>query len=198
MKSNREFLNGVYDKAESLQNEMNRKSVINKRYYRFASVAALIIIIPTFFFANNNLGYREIHQPSLMRALNNPTAYFEEADFIVAGETKEIKKSEYIEEENYIYTDITFSLDQILLGDIEEPEIVVRIKGGKVKGEKVYSKMESEFIKGKRSLLFLSRDDEGIYYLIQGESQFNEIKKDVFIDKLGNKYSLEEIKTILK
>lgn len=198
MKNNREFLDGIYDKAKVLQYETNKRKAINKRYYRLASIAALIILIPMFVFVNNNLGYKEIHEKTRMISLSDPNSYFYEADFIVIGEVNEIKQSIYKEEENYIYTDIVITLDQALRGDIKEEQIVLRINGGKVKKEKVYSKMESEFSKGKRYLLFMIKGDGEIYHLVQGESQFIEKRKDVFEDKLGNKYSLEDIENKIK
>lgn len=195
MKTNREFLNGVYAKAENLQSEININKRNNKKYYRFASVMALVILIPTFFMLNNNLNYKEIQQGVMVRAMSNdPLEYFNESDFIVIGETKDIGESRYIKHENYIYTDMKIGIDQVLLGEIDDPEIVVRVNGGRVKSDKVYSKMESEFVQGKRSLLFLIQYEDGLYQLVGGESQFLEVEKDIFVDKLGNKYSLEDIK----
>ena len=54
--------------------------------------------------------------------------------------------------------------------------------------------MEGEFKKGSKSLLFLQKE-EGVYYLVNdGEGQFLEVEKDVFIDKQGNKYNIDDIK----
>lgn len=198
MKNDREFLNGIYAKAEVLQRETDKTKKTYKKYYRFASMAALIILIPTLLFLNNDFGYKEIHPMTRMISISDPSTYFYEADFIVIGKVKEVKNSKYVEEEDYIFTDVVIIPDQVLKGDIKENEIVVRINGGKVRSEKVYSNMKSEFIKGKTSLLFLRTSDEDFYNLINDKSQFLEIENNIFRDELGNKYSLEDIENNIK
>jgi hypothetical protein len=198
MKNDREFLNGIYAKAEVLQRETDKTKKSNKVYYKFVSMAALIILIPTLLFLNNDFGYKEIHPMTRMISISDPGTYFYEADFIVIGKVKEVKNSKYVEEENYIFTDVVIIPDQVLKGDIKGNEIVLRINGGKVRSEKVYSNMESEFIKGKTSLLFLRKDNEGFYNLVNDKSQFLEIENNIFRDELGNKYSLEDIENNIK
>jgi len=198
MKDNREFLEGIYKKAEELEMARVRKSRIYKRYGRISSMAAVIaIIVPLILFKGQNStlkDYTEIFQMARRFTINDPMVNFYEADYIVVGETKKINKSQYVKENNYIYTDIIIGVDEIFLGDIHNDEIILRIKGGKVEKEKVFSQMEGEFKKGKKSLLFLQRE-KGIYYLVNGdESQFLEIEKDIFIDKQGNKYNIDNIK----
>lgn len=198
MKNNREFLDGIYSKAEVLQNETRKETKAPKMYYRFASIAAIIILIPIIFFWNSNMGYEEILAPMVIRNINDPSTYFQDADLIVIGNTEEIGTSQYVKEDNYIYTPVTLSVKEILLGQIEESEIVLRVNGGKVRKEKVWSKSDSNFIEGKNSLVFLSKDENGIYHLVNNESQFEEVEKDLFKDKLGQEYSLEEIRKIIK
>lgn len=198
MKANREFLEGIYKKAEVLEREKIKKSTIYKRYVKISSMAAAIaVIVPLILFRGQisvPKDYNEIPQVVRMFTLNDPIVNFYEADYVVIGETKKINKSQYVKENNYIYTDITIGVDEIFLGDIHNDEIILRIKGGKVEKEKVFSQMEGEFKKGKKSLLFLQKE-KGIYYLVNGdESQFLEIEKDIFIDKQGNKYNMDNIK----
>ncbi|TCU79274.1 hypothetical protein EV204_101253 [Tissierella praeacuta] len=198
MKANREFLEGIYKKAEVLEREKIKKSTIYKRYVKISSMtAAIAVIVPLILFRGQisvPKDYNEIPQIVRMFTLNDPIVNFYEADYVVIGETKKINKSQYVKENNYIYTDITIGVDEIFLGDIHNDEIILRIKGGKVEKEKVFSQMEGEFKKGKKSLLFLQKE-KGIYYLVNGdESQFLEIEKDIFIDKQGNKYNIDNIK----
>lgn len=198
MKNNKEFLEGVYSKAKILEEERNKKNLLHKRYTRFSSIAAIIVILPLLVFKSqiyepNN--YKEIPQMVRMISIEDPQLNFLEADYIVIGETKKIYKSQYVKEGNYIYTDVAIHIDNVLLGDIDEDEIILRVKGGKVKKEKVFSMLEGEFEKGSKSLLFLYKDENNIYYLVNGsESQFAEIEKDLFMDKSGNKYDLDYIK----
>ncbi|WP_353095072.1 hypothetical protein [Tissierella praeacuta] len=198
MKDNREFLEGVYKKAGALEREKVKKSRIYKRYVKISSMAAaIVIIVPLLLFKRQNSvpkDYTEIPQIARMFTIDDPMISFYEADYIVVGETKKIDRSQYVKENNYIYTDITIRVDQVFLGGIYENEIILRIKGGKAEKEKVFSQMEGEFKKGKKSLLFL-REEEGVYYLVNGnESQFLEVEKDIFIDKLGNQYNIDDIK----
>lgn len=194
MKSNREFLDGIYSKAEALQNETRKPYKTQRIYYRFASIAAMIILIPTIFFWNSNRGYEEIPSPMMIRTIDNPNSYFQEADFVLIGETEKIAESKYVKEGNYIYTDITFKIEEVLKGEIDDKEVIIRANGGTVKSKKLRSKMLSEFIEGKTSLVFLSQDEKGIYHLISSESKFEEVEKDLFKDKLGNEYKLEQIR----
>ncbi|MGJ0847063.1 hypothetical protein ACR77J_10245 [Tissierella praeacuta] len=198
MKANREFLEGIYKKAELLEKEKIKKSTIYKRYVKISSMAAAIAVIVSLILFRGQISipkdYNEIPQVVRMFTLNDPMVNFYEADYVIIGETKKINKSQYVKEDNYIYTDITIGVDEIFLGDIHNDEIILRIKGGKVEKEKVFSQMEGEFKKGKKSLLFLQKE-KGIYYLVNGdESQFLEIEKDIFIDKQGNKYNIDNIK----
>lgn len=198
MKDNREFLEGVYKKAEMLERERVEKSRIYKRYVKISSMAAaIVIIVPLLLFKGQNSvpkGYTEIPQIARMFTIDDPMISFHEADYIVVGETKKIDKSQYVKENNYIYTDITIGIEKVFLGDIHKDEIILRVRGGKVEKEKVFSQMEGEFKKGSKSLLFLQKE-EGVYYLVNdGEGQFLEVEKDVFIDKQGNKYNIDDIK----
>lgn len=197
MKTNREFLNGIYAKAEVLEKEKNKRVKGPSMFYRMASIAALIILIPTIFLWNSNRGYEELASPTMVRTIDDPISYFGEADFIVIGKARKINESQYVKEGNYIFTDINMDIIEVLKGEINNGEIIVRVSGGKVQSEKLKSKMDSEFIKGKNSLLFLSKDESGIYSLVNSESQFLESGSDLFKDKLGNEYTLEEIKNII-
>lgn len=202
MKNNKEFLEGVYRKAEVLQKEKiskeeSKRSITYQKYIRFASVAAIFIILPLLFLNSGIMTpYTDIgiHEPRIM-TINDPMANFLSADFIIIGETKEIEDSIYVKEGNYIYTDIIISVDEVFLGEIENKEIIVRVNGGKVKKEKLLSKMQGDFQNYERSILFLYKDGEDIYSLVNnGDGQFKEIEKDIFTDKFGDKYTIEDIK----
>lgn len=204
MKDNKEFLEGIYRKAEILEKEKlkeePKRNIPYQRYIKFASVAAIFIIIPLILLNSGTLTpYTDIgsHQPRIM-TINDPMTNFLGSDFIIIGETKEIKDSIYVKEENYIYTDIIISVGEVFLGEIENKEITVRVNGGKVKKEKVLANMEGDFNKDERSLLFLQKHSEEIYFLVNnGDGQFKEIEKDIFIDKYGDRYSLEDIKNYI-
>lgn len=197
MKDNKEFLKGVYRKADLLEKEKFKRRVPYKGYIRYSSVAAIFIILPLLFFNRGiMIPYRDISsQEPRMISINDSIVNFADADFILIGETKIIEDSIFVKEENYIYTDIIISVDQIFLGEIKKGQIKVRVDGGKVKKEKLLSEIKANFNKGERSLLFLYKDEGNIYYLVNNSgSQFREVEDDIFIDYLGNKYGLEDIK----
>lgn len=198
MKSNRQFLDGIYSKAEVLENERSKHYKAPRMNYRFASIAAMIILIPTIFFLNSNRGYQDIPSPMVIRTIDDPNLYTQQADYVFIGQTGEIGESKYVKEDNYIYTDVTFNIEEVLKGEVEDKNIIIRVSGGIVKREKLRGKLQTEFIEGKTSLVFLTKDEKGIYDLISSESKFEEIEKNLFKDKLGNEYKLEEIKEQLK
>ncbi len=194
MKSNREFLDGMYSKAEVLEKQRIKPYKAPRFNYNFAALAAMIILIPTIFFWKGNTGYQDITSPMMIRNIEDSSSYFQEADFVLTGITEKIDESIYMKEDNYIYTDINFKIEEALKGEIDSKDIIIRVNGGMVKKEKLKSKIEGKFIKGESSLVFLSKDEQGIYYLISPESQFEQIKEDLFKDKSGNEYSLEKLK----
>jgi hypothetical protein len=197
MKDNRDFLEGVYKKAEILKREKIKKTRIYRNTIRFGTVAAAIAIIISLAFNNINLStknYIEIPQVARSLSIDDPMTNFYNAENIVIGKVKNIGKSQYIEDNNYIYTDITIQPEEVFLGNINEEEITLRVKGGKIRKEKIFSPIEGRFKKKEKSLLFLY-EQKGIYYLLNGaESQFLELEDNVFEDKQGNKYSIEDIK----
>lgn len=198
MKNNKEFLEGIYEKAAILQKEKEKeKQRINyKKYIKITSMAAAFLIIVPLLFREQKIPGKYEELPQIIRMLNisDPMSNFQEAEYIIIGETKKINKSQYVKEGNYIYTDIVIEAKEVLLGDIGEEEIILRVNGGVAKKEKVFSKREGDFKKGKKSLLFLQKTD-GVYFLVNSEeSQFLEVEDKVFIDKEDNKYNIEKIK----
>lgn len=182
MKSDKEFLEGIYQKAEILKRENNKKKASYRSYIKYSSVAALFIIIPLLFLNSKLWGPNneaEFPQPRMM-TIDNPVSNFFEADYILIGETDEINKSASDSDT----TEIRILVDRTFLGEINDNIISLEIQ----------SDMESEFIKGDRSLLFLYKDDQGVYNLTNGyNGQFKETTKDIFIDSNGNEYGIKDI-----
>ena len=197
MKNNRDFLEGVYKKAGVLEREKVKKNRIYRNTVKLGTIAAALVIIMPLAFNSINLStknYIEVPQMARSMDMTDPMANFYDAEDIIIGKVKNISKSQYVEESNYIYTDITIEPKEVFLGDINEDEITLRIRGGKVKKQRKFSQIEAEFKKNEKSLLFLYKEDN-IYYLANGkDSQFLELENNMFIDKEGNKYSIEDIK----
>lgn len=186
MKNDREFLEGIYQKAEVLKREKFQKKFPYKMYIRYSSVAAILVILPLLIFKdqifelNNEI---ETPQPRVTRMMER-VDYFSQAEYIVIGKTKEISNQKSNEE----FVDIVILLENNILGEIEDDEIILRVE----------SHIKEEFKVGDRNLLFLYRQ-ENKYNLLDGSnSQFKELVNDVYVDKYGNQYSLEDIKNNIK
>lgn len=185
MKNDREFLEGIYQKAEVLKREKLQKKFPYKMYIRYSSVAAILIIIPLMMFRGQIFNLKdeiETPEPKITRMMMEPVDNFLESDYIVVGRIEE--KIKYSEE----LTDVVIYVDNILLGKIKEEKIILSVP--------FY--LSDEFKIGDRNLLFLYRLEDK-YILLDGtNSQFKESKKDEFIDQYGNQYSLEDIKNNIK
>jgi hypothetical protein len=117
---------------------------------------------------------------------------------MVIGQTTEILPSVYVKDDNYIYTDISFQVEEVLKGELGEEDIIIRIAGGKVKAEKVKSEIETSFILGDTSLVFLLKDEESVYKLINSTAKFEKVDETTYIDYMENIYELGNIKDKLK
>ncbi len=203
MKTDKEFLNGIYMKADILEREKNqpkvKKSIFSSRSFKFATaLAAIVLMIPTYFSLKGNFDHYE-ELPKLARAifLEDPMANYYDAEYIVVGRVKRIHKSEYVEEGNYIFTDIDIEVEESLLGSVDEDNIILRASGGQVKSKKLFSKLEGNFNKNKRYVFFLVKYGED-YELLMGEaSQYKDTGNNSYIDIYDNTYSLEEIKKLI-
>lgn len=191
MKDNREFLQGIYEKANMLEEEKCRKYRLYKNFLRFSSVAALMIVIPLILIKmqvpQSNIP-SEIAQnaPKEIRMFttNDPVSNFTNAEFIVIGRTKEVSKGS----PDNTFINLTIGIDEVFLGNIDK-EIDL----------KVSDFLNIDFKKNSRNLLFLYRGEENIYYLIdENTGYFKEREKDVFQDNLGNLYNTQDIKDNIK
>ncbi len=174
MKNDREFLEGIYKKAEILEREKFKRRKTYNNFIKYSSVAAIFIILPLLLFNNQIFKSNNIDLPIEPRIMNviDPISNFNDAEYVLIGTTKKIGKN-----------NILISLDEIFYGDLGEKEIHLDTS----------NIMSIKFKKGERNLFFLNKDDK--YYLTYGvDSMFKEIENNVFEDSYGNKYDLEDIK----
>lgn len=100
------------------------------------------------------------------------------------GELKESTKNRTISE----FTDVTISVKESLKGESGNAEMVLKVESSSI----------SQFIEGEENLLFIYKDENDEYHLVNGNlGQFKEIEKDVFQKQDGKEYSLEEIKSYI-
>lgn len=189
MKNDREFLDGIYQKAEILEREKlqedSKKKSPYKKYIPYSSVAAMFILLPILLLSKEALspGNELPGQEPMMIRMDEPGSIFIEADYLLIGQV------EYIEKKSNEGTmEIEISLEEILKGQIQEEKIIVEAP----------SNMKDEFKEGDRSLFLLYKEDNIYKLLGEREGQFKEENSHMFIDRFGDKYRLEEIKNIIK
>lgn len=178
MKNNEEFLRGVYEKAEILNNEGRVKEKKTSIYLRYSSIAALFILIPILIMQGN---LKEdtpliINEPRIM-SYGNIDQSFLEADYIVMGRVEGISV-----ENNEV--EISIKVDEDLLGKQLMDTIVVNgadfISDGIIVNQiYIFLLYEAE------EQLYLYKDLEGL--LVKDDS-------DSFIDIFGNRYSVEDVR----
>lgn len=175
MKNDKEFLEGIYKKAEVLEREKYKKNRVFNNFIKYSSVAAIFIILPLLLFNNQISKPNNIDTPIQPRIMNvmDPMTNFYEAEYILIGTTEKIDKD-----------NITICIDEVLYGDISTDEIIIDVSNGVI---------ADAFIIEEKNLLFLNKDDK--FYLTLGiDSIFKETNNGVFEDSFGNEYNLKEVK----
>lgn len=168
MKTNREFLNGVYQKAEVLEKEKNKKKRTYNSYLRYSSVAALFIILPLLLFSKQIINKDNVNMPIVPRtiSIHSVEESFNTAEYILVGTIEKVKKN-----------NIIVSIDESFYGDISLDKISIE----------EYSKT---FKKNNKYLLFLNKDEN--FYVL--DSMDYSVEEGLFGDTYGNKYDYEKIK----
>lgn len=182
MKSDREFLRGVYERAEMLKKEEKEKKNPYIKYLRYSSLAALVIILPLLIFQSQIWPTDDIEsiEPRMVRMLDEIDVFLE-SDYIVIGEISKIQA-------DGDFHDIVIDLDQVLFGEIEIKDLVFKIPFF----------LKDNFKIGDRNLFFLYKE-EGQYRLTdEYNSQWKQVEEGIFEDQNGNKYNLQEIEDKIK
>lgn len=174
MKSDREFLDGIYKKAAILEDQKQKKNILYSKLIRFSSVAAIFIILPLLIF-NSQLFDPEnkIETPSQPKIMisYDPNYIFQMADYILIGNVYRIEKDT-----------VEITIENTLYGEINRDKILIKIED---------EGLRYNFIKGSRNLLFLNKVNDN-YHLLE-DGQFREVDK-VFMNSNGDSFDLEDIK----
>lgn len=186
MKSDKEFLDGIYKKADLLQKEESRKKYSLYKYIKYSSVAAIFILIPLLLLKGDLWAPpNEIQSPEPRTISMNHDLYdFTTADCIIIGEVENIK----VEESKTLFNEIIISIDHVLKGIIDN--------NGSLR---ILSNFDHELKIGIKYLFFIKKEEDGFYYMdSKSEGAFRELGPDIFIDSIGNEYYLEDIKNTIK
>ncbi len=177
MKSNEEFLKGIYEKAEIINSEKKVYSRKPNRYLKYSSIAALFIIIPVLLI-QGNLSKElppDVKGPRVM-SYGNIDQGFLEADQILSGTVVDKR----IEE-----TEIKISVDvnEVLYGSEAEENIIVY--GAENISDSLV--LEEEYI------YLLYKQDKKLYLYNDIEGLLINDNSGSFIDVFGNRYTIEDI-----
>lgn len=188
MKTDREFLDGVYEKAERLRgmDAVSKKAVPIRQKRRVlwrgaVSAAGLCLLLAGGLFFSENQPKMEIPEgytnmmEKIPMELNGiePRAIVEvdpvtEADLIAAGKVSAIGKSVYEQENQTILTMVTVTLTERYKGDAATDEVNVAVTGGINEEDHTYLDYEAVFRRGENVLLFLTERQDGSYILFGG------------------------------
>ena len=84
MKNDREFLEGIYKKAEILEREKFKRRKTYNNFIKYSSVAAIFIILPLLLFNNQIFKSNNIDLPMEPRIMNviDPISNFNDAEYV--------------------------------------------------------------------------------------------------------------------
>lgn len=223
MKSDNEFLDGVYKKAEAFSSDKQNvvgfstsKISLFKKYAGIAVAAVLVAVIAPSLYFGLNSGYEMIApaQTATLKAapiaiamnafsIEDMTA---QSDVIVMANVKKIEKSVYESENdmnNNMTTDVLLKSKNVLKGDLSNNKFTVRVTGGYDEKTSNYIPYEAIFAKKEETLLFLTQSEENVYTLTASASgKYTKLtdQKDneVFQDKYGNTITVQHLEEILQ
>ncbi len=170
MKTDREFLNAIYEKAKILEEKKINTRKKRNSFLQLSSIAALLILIPLVSFKDQILKpgpgkVNEIEPHEIRMFIMDHEEYFSQADYIAIGEEVGIEAGK-----------VNIEIQRSFLGDIN----------GLIELD------QQEGFGSKRVLLFLKGDGK-TYSLLNEDSYFIEIGEDVFQDRLGNSLNIQDI-----
>jgi hypothetical protein len=179
MKSDQEFLAGVYAKARRMAAEEKAALAWSGQAHsrrqpalQRAAVAALIVLLPLAaiisVYLNSDLGYRKIDAIHIASFFEYQ-ALLEQSDLVVTGHFNSFAAGVYLEDENILFTDASFDIDRTIKGELTGT-ITIRLQGGKDPFRRVFADLEVDQSTKAQRLLFLRLDDNGYYQLCQSSS----------------------------
>jgi hypothetical protein len=186
MKNDREFLDGIYQKAEILKKEKSKQSLNYNKYIRYSSLAALLVLVPILLFNSQLLNKDKVLPANMPRVASMLTSdeVFANAEYVIIGETE--NREEINPDAEFV--EVNISISDTILGKMPQNRITLSVE----------DYIEAEFKEGERDLLFLYKDGEKFRLINALEGKFKSIDKDNFEDPYGNQYSIEEIKQKIK
>lgn len=176
MKSDRDFLSGVYHKSEALKqvDATRHPFEFTRKYKGFIVAAALTLVIaPSLYFSTlptmkNPTEYNnQTPQIARFRSVVDIREVMEQSDLVVRAKVKDINKSVY--ENHNITTTVELQPKEIYKGILETKTIQLVVNGGFDKATQTYLEYEAIFKRNEDTLLFLTKIND--MYILTCSSQ---------------------------
>lgn len=112
---------------------------------------------------------------------------------IVVGRFTSQGSTEYGGDKTFIYTNLTFAVEEVLKGDVKAgEEITIKKYGGELDGERAIKDDGVQYRKGGLEVLFLGTNEDGNYVVFAGDlGQFPVAEDGTVTDFDGKTVSLE-------
>lgn len=216
MKSDREFLDGIYEKAALLSQTKEKvaapiRITFMKRYSGVIAAAAVLVAVispilnfnsttmmhvPKGFSENEPFGARAFSVPSL-----DASQIAEGSDLVLRAKVTKINESVY-EKEN-LTTNIELAIKDVYKGKLDEKKIDLTVYGGYDAKTKDYIPYEAMFECNEDTILFLNCAEAPAYtlsYSKQGKYEYVETLdgERFYQNNDGDRVSISQLVEILK
>lgn len=188
MKNDREFLDGIYQKARMIEDNAVAKPkkidlsfVVSHRILGAVAAVFLLIAIPSVTYASQpqmeipsgyidlapSIGKTRIHAAPPQTGDGD---LFEYSDIICTAKVLKIENSVYEKDNERIITNVQIKPNCVLKGESVDKVLTIQVKGGFDKNTKAYLDYEATFAQGEDVLLFLEKDLYSNSYILYGSS----------------------------
>jgi hypothetical protein len=209
MKSDRDFLSGVYHKSEALKQADSARHpfAFTRKYKGFIVVAALTLVIgPSLYFSTlptmkNSIEYNnQTPQIASFRSGVDIREVMQQSDLVVRAKVKDIDKSVY--ENNNITTTVELQPKEIYKGTLETKTIELVVNGGFNEATKTYLQYEAIFKRNEDTLLFLTKINDKYILTFSSQGKYTYLKTEdkdrTYRGSDGGILTLSELKNLLK
>ena len=211
MKSDREFIDGIYDKAKKIDvTQKHKNNMIINYYFKPAIVVALILIVSPFiifpsFNKSTEIPKGYTNKTPITRGFSispDLDSMIQQSDLIIRGKITDIFKSEY-EDNGLLFTEIEVKQIETFKGQDNKDHIILKIRGGFDEISKTYVEYEANFKEKEDTLLFLKRIDNSTYELtFSTSSKYTYLSKSngdrVYISSDGEELFISKLKQKIK
>ncbi len=181
MKTDREFLDGIYQKAKLMEENKNEKVKITyftpHKKALVAAAAFILVAIPSIINLNQPqmktpTNYKS-DKPMAIRSFNvlDVETLITNSDLILTGKVTKIEKNVYEEDKSRIITTVKVKPTEILKGKAETNMLDIKINGGYNEKTKSFIEYDTTFKRYEDVLVFLEHDADSNSYIVSGSSQ---------------------------